>query len=341
LQSQIQNESFSPNAPAGLLLLVGVWFGICTGLIEGLGLLFFQRINWKQWGRMMHVSKDILWVSPLVDVLFFLAVAAVVWLASRFFKRLPALLVLVFLLTFLAAYDWLSLTDRLYPRACFLLSLGVAVAFTRWLRRREPLAVRFWRKSWGWMVAIFVLVLVAIQGGKWLDERVAEASLPAAASGAPNVLVIVVDTLRADHLSAYGYSRPTSPQIDRIAKQGVLFENAIAPCSWSLPSHGSLITGRYPLEHGLVNVEPMPWLGWGKSSLRGYPTIGEALQQSGYRTGAFSANSRLFHLITSAWVAASSLRRLFFLGWGFFADSIRHMGESSRASTSIAATRVK
>jgi arylsulfatase A-like enzyme len=294
LQSQIQNDSLSPSAPTSLLLLVGVWFGICTGFMEGLGLLFFQRINWKQWGRMMHVSKDILWVSPLVDILFFLAVAAVVWLVSRLFKRLPALVVLVFLLTFLAAYDWLSLTDRLYSRACFLLSLGVAVAFTRWLRRHEPQAVRFWKKSWGSMVAVFVLVVVAIPGGKWIHERMIEARLPAAASGSPNVLVIVVDTLRADHLSAYGYSRPTSPQIDRIAKQGAMFENAIAPCSWSLPSHGSLITGRYPLEHGLVNVEPMPWLGWGKSSLRGYPTIGEALQKSGYRTGAFSANRVYF-----------------------------------------------
>jgi arylsulfatase A-like enzyme len=121
-----------------------------------------------------------------------------------------------------------------------------------------------------------------------------EARLPAAAPGSPNVLVIVVDTLRADHLSAYGYPKLTSPQIDLIAKQGVLFENAIAPCSWSLPSHGSLITGRYPLEHGLVNVEPMPWLGWGKGSLRGYPTIGEVLQRSGYRTGAFSANRVYF-----------------------------------------------
>ena len=294
LRSQLADESLSQSATPSLLLLVSVWFGICTGLMEGFGLLFFQRINWKQWGRIIHVSKEILWVSPLVDVLLFLAVAAAVWLVSRFFKRLPAVPALVFVLIFLAAYDWLSLTNRLYPRACLLLSLGVAVAFVRWLRRHEPAAVRFWKKSWGWMVAIFVLVWVAIQGGKWLDERVAEASLPAAASGAPNVLVIVVDTLRADHLSAYGYPRPTSPQIDRIAKQGVLFENAIAPCSWSLPSHGSLITGRYPLEHGLVNVEPMPWLGWGKSSLRGYPTIGEALQQSGYRTGAFSANRVYF-----------------------------------------------
>src|SRR5581483_5834575 len=75
------------------------------------------------------------------------------------------------------------------------------------------------------------------------------ARLPAAAAKAPNVLLVVVDTLRADHLSTYGYARPTSPELTAIANQGVLFENAIAPSSWTLPSHASILTGRYPHDH--------------------------------------------------------------------------------------------
>lgn len=276
------------------LLLISIWFGIFTGFSEGLGLLLFQRINWKQWGRIMHVSKEILWVSPIVDLILFLLVALAVWLASRFFKRLPAVRVLVFLLAFLAAYDWLSLTGRLYPRACLLLSLGVAATFIRWLRTREVKAVRFWTRSWAYLVAVLLVLFAGIQGGKRLHEGSVESSLPAAPPGSPNVLVVVVDTLRADHLSAYGYPRPTSPVTDRLAKQGVLFENAIAPSSWSLPSHASLVTGRSPLEHGFGNVQPMPWLGWGKTAMNGYPTIAEALRASGYRTGAFSANRVYF-----------------------------------------------
>jgi arylsulfatase A-like enzyme len=73
----------------------------------------------------------------------------------------------------------------------------------------------------------------------------------------------------------------------------VLFNNAISTASWTLPSHASLLTGRYPSEHGWQNVHPMPWLGWGHEAVYGYPTLGEALQRKGYRTGAFSAN-RLF-----------------------------------------------
>ena len=276
------------------LVLVATWFGIFAGMTEGGGLLLFQRINWTQWGRLMHVSKEVLWISPLVDLSFFLIVSLLVWLISRLSQRIPSIQVLVFLLTFLTIYDWLALTNRLYHRACLIMALGVAVAFTRWIAKREASSVTFWKKSTPWLAAVFLLTLLAIQGGKWAHEKIAVARLPAAPQSAPNVLVIVLDTLRADHLSSYGYSRPTSPEIDRIASQGVLFENAIAPCSWSLPSHASLLTGRAPSEHGMQNVQAMPWPGWGEKSLSGYPSLGEVLRHRGYRTGAFSANRIYF-----------------------------------------------
>ncbi len=276
------------------LVLVATWFGIFAGLTEGGGLLLFQRINWTQWGRLVHVSKEVLWISPLVDLSFFLIVSLSVWLISRLSQRIPSIQVLVFLLTFLTIYDWLALTNRLYHRACLIMALGVAVAFTRWIAKREASSVTFWKKSTPWLAAVFLLTWWAIQGGKWAHEKIAVARLPAAPQSAPNVLVIVLDTLRADHLSSYGYSRPTSPEIDRIASQGVLFENAIAPCSWSLPSHASLLTGRAPSEHGMQNVQAMPWPGWGEKSLSGYPALGEVLRHRGYRTGAFSANRIYF-----------------------------------------------
>jgi arylsulfatase A-like enzyme len=144
------------------------------------------------------------------------------------------------------------------------------------------------------MVAAWILVFAGIQGGRWLHERNAVAHLPAVSAGTPNVLVMVVDTLRADHVSSYGYARPTTPNFDRLAQQGVRFENAISPCSWSLPSHVSLLTGRYQFEHGVGSVQPEPWLGWGDNGLGGLPTLGEALEQRGYRTGAFSANRTYF-----------------------------------------------
>ncbi len=282
------------SATLSSLLSISIWFGIVTGFGEGFGLLLFQRINWRQWARVMHVSKEILWISPLVDLCFFLFVGLAVALVARIVPRIPAARVLGSILIFLAAYDWLMLTGHFYRRAALVFALGVAVAFSRWFRKREESVLSAWRKSAPWLAAALAVMIIGIQGGKWISENRAVANLPAGMPGSPNVLVIVVDTLRADHLSSYGYARPTSPNIDNLARYGVLFENAIAPSSWSLPSHASLVTGRAVHEHGMGNVQPMPWLGWGNSGLNGLPTLGEALQKQGYRTGAFSANRIYF-----------------------------------------------
>jgi arylsulfatase A-like enzyme len=280
------------------LLMLGVGWGIATGLVEAAGLLIFQRLNWARWGPMMHVSREIFWISPVVDAVLFFSVALIGGLLARlmalFVPRIPVVRVVAFLLAFLSMYDWLTLTSRLYHAACILLALGTGVAFARWCGGREGAFLRFWKRATPWMIALWVLTFAGIQGGRWLHERNAIADLPAPAPGAPNVLVIVVDTLRADHVSSYGYARATTPNIDRIARQGVLFENAISPSSWSLPSHVSLLTGRYQFEHGVGNVQPEPWLGWDGKRLGGYTTLGEALQQKGYRTGAFSANRTYF-----------------------------------------------
>lgn len=287
-------EVASTSVPLGALFSIAVWFAIVAGFGEGLGLLLFQRINWRQWARVMHVSKEILWISPVVDLCFFLLIGLAVALGSRISRRIPAVRVLVFLLVFLTVYDWLMLTGHFYRRAALLFALGVAVAFGRWFRQHESATVRAWRRSALGLAAAVIVAIIGIQSGKWINENNAVSSLPTATPGSPNILVIVVDTLRADHLSSYGYSRATSPNIDRFARSGVLFENAIAPSSWSLPSHASLVTGRAVHEHGMGNVQPMPWLGWGNSGLNGLPTLGEALQKQGYRTGAFSANRIYF-----------------------------------------------
>ncbi len=276
------------------IVSTAVWFGIVVGLGEGLGLLVFQRINWAQWARVMHVSKEILWISPVVDLCFFLLIATIVALTSQIFPRLAPVRVLACILVFLAGYDWLMLTGHFYRRAALIFALGASVAFARWIRNHESGTAHFWKRSAPLLVGLLLLLIGAIEGGKRWSERRAVSHLPPARPGSPNVLLILVDTLRADHLSSYGYSRPTSPKIDQLARQGVTFENAIAASSWSLPSHASLVTGCPVHDHGLGNVKPMPWFGWGESGMNGLPTLGEALQKLGYRTGAFSANRIYF-----------------------------------------------
>jgi len=105
----------------------------------------------------------------------------------------------------------------------------------------------------------------------------------------PNIVFIVLDTVRADHLSSYGYSRPTTPNIDRLARHGVLFENAIAPSSWTLASHASMFTGLLPQQDGVDWWIPLP---------RGPRTLAEALGSSGYETAGFVAN---FDYLQKGW----------------------------------------
>ncbi len=97
--------------------------------------------------------------------------------------------------------------------------------------------------------------------------------------GPRNLLLISLDTLRADHLGCYGYPRPTSPFLDRLASQGVLFEQAYATSPWTLPSHASLFTGLYPSQHGAMTEE--------LSLPTELPTLAEALRGRGLATAGF------------------------------------------------------
>ena len=243
---------------------------------------------------MIHVSWPILWVSPLVDGILFVVLGMIAVVVLRFGRRLPVLKILVFLLVMVCVYDWLTATGRLFHWSSFLLALGAGAAMVRWMQKHEATARNFFAKSFPWLVAAAVLVFVTIAGGSRFLEQRELAKLPPAVANSPNVLVIVIDTLRADHLSSYGYSRSTSPTIDRMGKEGTLFENAISTCSWSFPSHVSLVTGRYQFEHGMGAVPRMPVFGPAVPTFHGYPTLGQILENHGYRTAAFSANRTYF-----------------------------------------------
>jgi arylsulfatase A-like enzyme len=98
----------------------------------------------------------------------------------------------------------------------------------------------------------------------------------------PDLVLVVVDTLRADHLGAYGYARPTSPGLDALARSGTLFWNAASPSSWTKPAVASLFTSRSPSEHGAVSFD--------RDLGNELPTLAEALRARGYYTLGVSGN---------------------------------------------------
>jgi arylsulfatase A-like enzyme len=104
-----------------------------------------------------------------------------------------------------------------------------------------------------------------------------------AAPGGTNVLLVTLDTLRADRLGCYGHERDTSPVIDRLAADSFVFEHAIAQSAVTPVSHASIFTGLNPYHHGLRSLHG----GVGYSLAPGQLTLAEALQARGYATAGF------------------------------------------------------
>ena len=128
----------------------------------------------------------------------------------------------------------------------------------------------------GRLAALLIVAAAAIVG---VGLFVLRAGIPGPRA-APNVLLITLDTTRADHVGAYGHRGARTPRLDRLASEGVLFEHAIAAAPITLPAHVSLLTGVYPFAHGVRNN--------GNFSLGGtIPTLATALHDHGYRTAAF------------------------------------------------------
>lgn len=104
----------------------------------------------------------------------------------------------------------------------------------------------------------------------------------------PNILLISIDTLRADHLSCYGYNKKTTPNIDKLAGEGTLFRQHYSTGVWTPPGHASMLTGLYVSEHGV----------YGENRLSDHiPTIAEKLKEYGYKTAGFINNSQVGTLV--------------------------------------------
>jgi arylsulfatase A-like enzyme len=132
----------------------------------------------------------------------------------------------------------------------------------------------------------------------------------------PNILLISIDSLRADHLGSYGYERDTSPVLDRLAREGVRFDTVVSSTSWTLPAHVTLFTALPPEAHGVL-YDPM--------ALRSDALcLAEVLQDAGYATAGF--------------VGGPFLRSLYGLAQGFerYDDTtvVRPLLESHRGATS-------
>lgn len=155
----------------------------------------------------------------------------------------------------------------------------VLLAVGLWIARR--------RAALAWGAGVVALALAATVPDAYLAATspapAVRETLPPARPGAPDVVLVVLDTVRASSLTTHGYQRDTVPALSALAHEGTLFSDATSPSTWSLPSHASLFTGRYPSSHGAH--------GESVALDQRYPTLAQVLQSRGYETYCFTSNA--------------------------------------------------
>jgi arylsulfatase A-like enzyme len=263
-------------APA-TILLVAIWIGLIAGFLD-LGLIVLKkRLTGDAFNRL---GDHFQWIIPagvgVVVVVPGTALALFAWVH----RGRISLGVAVGLLSFIGFLDACSrLPLELW--ASLLLSGGLAVQ-SAWLVgvRREPFLRLVRRTSLLLVGAILAILLLTFGGRAWSEYR-AMAALPPPPAHARNVLLIVWDTVRAQNLSLYGYGRRTSPNLEKLASRGVRFERAFATAPWTLPSHASMFTGRWPHELTADWTSPLDGT---------HATLAEYLTTHGYDTAGFVAN---------------------------------------------------
>ena len=218
-------------------------------------------------GDFYRLSEHFVWVIPPAVAVVVSLPAAMLALMARLLRRNVHLSLAVGLLSFIG---FLDLCARLPVElwASLLLSGGLAIQSARLVAPRRREFLRLVKRTTPLLVGVLLVVLVGTVGSRAWSEHRAVAALPPPPRAARNLLLIVWDTVRASSLSLHGYSRRTTPNLDQLARRGVRFDLAIATSSWTLPSHASLFTGRWPHELGVDWKSP---LGEGRAHARRVP----------------------------------------------------------------------
>ncbi len=231
--------------------------------------------------QMVFLSRDHPWLAPLGNLALFTVLALVLagltgWLAPRRRYALQG-----GVLAALAAAGVLLCWPQLSDWAVGFLALGLGARVGTWCWQAGDQVDRLVRRS----LPVLALLTVLVGAGSILAARRTEsgmlAALPPPRPGAPNVLLIIWDTVREQNVSAYGYARPTTPVFDSLAQRGARFAHAITAAPWTLPAHASMFTGRWAHEHGADWLVPLD---------DRYPVVAQAFDSAGYRTGGFVAN---------------------------------------------------
>lgn len=264
------------------LVVTATLFGLVTGGLELVQWLIRNLVTGGVSLGGFQMSRHFVWMIPAADLAIFFAsgllLGGFAWFGPRAATRLS-----LWWFAFLGFLALLLTVPGLYVSAAVTLAAGLGMFVARRFAARPLRALRIL------VGAVVVLGLVGfflgardVSQGK-LSGRSGDAGAVAPArAGSPNVLLLVLDTVRAESMSLYGYNRETTPNLARLAERGVRFDQARSPAPWTLPSHASMFTGRWPHELKVGENRPLDST---------YPTLAGFLTSRGYSTGGFIANT--------------------------------------------------
>ncbi len=258
----------------GSILSWACWLGVGSGTLELAIFLLKCRILDP---RNANVSRHMVWMFPTAGLIVVGSVGLVLALGSRIMPRLATSR---FVLFALAGDALVGVVFRapIYTVVCLLLALGLAWRGSSFL---SNLPERFVKRGLPASLGLLALTVLASFGREaWEGWRGSSPDSPG--STGKNVILIVLDTVRADRLGLYGYARDTTPNLDSLGKRGVRFDRAFSTAPWTAPSHASLFTGRWPHELSI---------GWDRPLDSTHTTLAEALAKAGYSTAGFVANT--------------------------------------------------
>lgn len=269
-------------AAALTVLTTSCWWGLAGGGLE-LGVRAAQRlIDLRITEVNIRTNVHAFWMIPAAAGLWLAAVGVPLALLSYLSPRRGRHLA-IFTAALAAFASPLLAIRGLHTTAVALLAAGLAAKLATRLTldpaRGTPRP---------WVIASLPILVSSVAVAAWLGtshlaarEPNALAALPAPAPNAPNVLFVVLDTVRADRLSVYGYERDTTPALRALAARGVAFDEARSTAPWTLPSHASMFTGRWPHELSITVSLPLD---------KKQPTLAEHFARRGYTTAGFVAN---------------------------------------------------
>lgn len=259
------------------LLRLALAFGLVTGIGEVI-CLGIRKVAFKQ---VLFFGPHVVWLAPLADVGLFISSAALLLLLARGWPRLATLNFTLYSFSFLLWLSWFLNVPRLQFHASVLLAAGTALQTSRGLAKLAQRAQPTLQLPRHWRSVAVALLVSALGWGLWRAWPITPAQSEAA-THQPNVLLIVLDTVRADRLSVYGYARPTTPWLQQFAQRSVIFERAVSTAPWTLPAHASMFTGRWAHELSTDWETPLD---------QSAPTLAEHLHARGYQTAGFVANT--------------------------------------------------